>query len=440
MWWKTLGVTPDADIEAIKKAYSTLIKEYRPEQYPEQFSQIRQAFEVARKQAPKKAIGKTKAVTRKPNAETESVDVTEENPILTVVAQTSADTIPPDAMEKPVRITIESQPAQSQSYTPPAKKEQPTEESIINLLEQWKLSKYKNQQYIERILNHPHTYDIYELKQAGHQVFSWLIQNIKPATGILDTSITNPVKEVARLNSLFGWSLKLALSINMPVKELARLNDLFGWSLKERDLYEQYPAHDLSLVFLGIASGQSAHLHRNPIAMQKAEEKKKDKYAVIEMVVLLNTGLLLLYFLTMTVEFIGISFTKGKYLHLTSILILLFVLVDGLFYGFKNLRKAGILRPMMITRKSKMWALIFEQLLFGLITSTVIITLEAFTLFMVYSLGKGLILNKDPLLWLFLLPLLYMTYKLSKAIFPYSKMRYFKLIRELKQIRINSKK
>ena len=87
MWWKTLGVTPDADIEAIKKAYSTLIKEYRPEQYPEQFSQIRQAFEVARKQAPKKAIGKTKAVTRKPNAEVEPIDATEENPISPVVAQ-----------------------------------------------------------------------------------------------------------------------------------------------------------------------------------------------------------------------------------------------------------------------------------------------------------------------------------------------------------------
>ena len=414
MWWKTLGVKPDADIASIKKAYSTLIKEYRPEQFPEQFSQIRQAFEVARKEVTKQATKKTKAVARKPNAEVEPIVVTEENPIPPVVAQTSADSIPPAFIEKPVRITIESQPAQKQPYTPPAKKDQPTEESIIYLLEQWKHSKYKHQQYIERILDHPHTHDFFELKQAGHQVFSWLIQNIKPATGILATSI------------------------NMPAKELARLNSLFGWSLKERDLYEQYQAHDLSLVFFGIASGQSEHLHRNPIVMQRAEEKKKDKYPVFEKLVDWGSGLILASFLIMTVAFIVISFSKGK--HLLSILlcILFFALVDGLYYSFKYLRKAGILRPKMITRKTKMWALIFKQLFFGLITSTVIIALEAFTLFMVYGVGNGLL--RDPVRLLVLLPLLYMTYKLNKAIFAYSKLRYFQLIRELEQIRISSKK
>ena len=93
MWWKTLGVKPDADIASIKKAYSTLIKEYRPEQFPEQFSQIRQAFEVARKEVTKQATKKTKAVARKPNAEVEPIVVTEENPIPPVVAQTDRKSV-----------------------------------------------------------------------------------------------------------------------------------------------------------------------------------------------------------------------------------------------------------------------------------------------------------------------------------------------------------
>jgi hypothetical protein len=43
--WEVLEVAPDADRREIKKAYSKLIKEHRPDDSPEKFQQIRHAYE-----------------------------------------------------------------------------------------------------------------------------------------------------------------------------------------------------------------------------------------------------------------------------------------------------------------------------------------------------------------------------------------------------------
>jgi hypothetical protein len=412
MWWKTLGVRADADIDTIKKAYSALIKTYRPEQHPEQFSQIRQAFETARKQASK----------RPRQVEEQQIDTVDAELAATETSPTiENDQLPPVlsspvSKEEPVRIEIAEQPPQPRPLVTPIIKNEIQEENIITLLEHWKQSRYKNQQYINRVLNHPHTHDFYELKQAGHQVFAWLIENIKPASGILATSI------------------------NMPVKELARLNSLFGWSLKERDLYEHYKDYDLSLVFFGIASGQSARLHRNPIVLQKAEEKKKDKYVLFEKLVSWGTGIILMYlFIMLIVLFVGHIY-KGRYFASALTFLIFYLSIDGLYYSFSGLKKVGLLKPAMITRRSKMWALIIKQLFLGFITLSVIIVLEAITLFIVYSVGEALIRDKEVVLVPVLLVMIYVAYRLNKAVFSYSRLRYFQLIRELEQIRISSKK
>ncbi len=48
-WWEILGIRSDASEKEIKRAYSTLIKQYRPHEHPEEFIEIRQAYEIARK-------------------------------------------------------------------------------------------------------------------------------------------------------------------------------------------------------------------------------------------------------------------------------------------------------------------------------------------------------------------------------------------------------
>jgi curved DNA-binding protein CbpA len=42
------GITPDSDDEAIRRRYLQLVREFSPEQHPEKFAAIRQAYEHLR--------------------------------------------------------------------------------------------------------------------------------------------------------------------------------------------------------------------------------------------------------------------------------------------------------------------------------------------------------------------------------------------------------
>jgi len=45
--WKTLNIDPTNDKKVIKKAYAILIKQYKPDEYPEKFQEIQQAYQIA---------------------------------------------------------------------------------------------------------------------------------------------------------------------------------------------------------------------------------------------------------------------------------------------------------------------------------------------------------------------------------------------------------
>ncbi len=47
MYWEILGVTHDADEREIKKAYAALAKKYNPEEHPEEFRKIHEAYKKA---------------------------------------------------------------------------------------------------------------------------------------------------------------------------------------------------------------------------------------------------------------------------------------------------------------------------------------------------------------------------------------------------------
>ena len=44
--WKMLEIEPTKDVAIIKRAYAALAKKYHPEQYPEEFLNLRNAYEA----------------------------------------------------------------------------------------------------------------------------------------------------------------------------------------------------------------------------------------------------------------------------------------------------------------------------------------------------------------------------------------------------------
>lgn len=51
MYWKILGIAPTSDIKEIKKAYAVLAKKYNPEEHPEEFQRIHDAYKAATRYA-----------------------------------------------------------------------------------------------------------------------------------------------------------------------------------------------------------------------------------------------------------------------------------------------------------------------------------------------------------------------------------------------------
>ncbi|WP_064200232.1 hypothetical protein [Brevibacillus brevis] len=81
--WRILDIDPTEDISTIKKAYAKKLKLHHPEDDPEGYQQLREAYDLAIKMA-KKGQGKPKAeVTSIADAET-PVQPEEDTPILTV--------------------------------------------------------------------------------------------------------------------------------------------------------------------------------------------------------------------------------------------------------------------------------------------------------------------------------------------------------------------
>lgn len=51
MYWKILDIAPTSDIKEIKKAYAVLAKKYNPEEHPEEFQRIHDAYKAATRYA-----------------------------------------------------------------------------------------------------------------------------------------------------------------------------------------------------------------------------------------------------------------------------------------------------------------------------------------------------------------------------------------------------
>ena len=50
-YWDILGLAPTKDLGAIRRAYAAAAAQYNPEEHPEEFLAVRQAYEQALEQA-----------------------------------------------------------------------------------------------------------------------------------------------------------------------------------------------------------------------------------------------------------------------------------------------------------------------------------------------------------------------------------------------------
>ena len=46
-WWEVLGLSPRDDLRSIKRRYAQLLKQHRPDEDPQGFQQLREAYEAA---------------------------------------------------------------------------------------------------------------------------------------------------------------------------------------------------------------------------------------------------------------------------------------------------------------------------------------------------------------------------------------------------------
>ncbi len=198
IWWEVLGVDKNAELRNIKRAYACLIKQYRPETHPQEFSEIRLAYEHARDYC--KGVGAT---------DTELAKRHEEN-----------------LREDPNPVNIENEvPEPSQA---PSVDEY---NDFLQILNVWVEDGFQHDASFSRLLRHKIHDSWFGFQQAKAGVFELLLESITIAEGILSTQL-----------SIEG-------------RQLAELDQLYRWSQEEIELHEYYDHENVALLFYGIELG-----------------------------------------------------------------------------------------------------------------------------------------------------------------------------------------
>lgn len=80
--WKVLGIEPTSDKKEIKKAYARLLKQYHPEENPEEFKQIQEAYQHCLHADQEIESVSYKQEERTENMEVEPISIREEDEIV----------------------------------------------------------------------------------------------------------------------------------------------------------------------------------------------------------------------------------------------------------------------------------------------------------------------------------------------------------------------
>lgn len=226
-WWQILGVSPDADKRAIKRAYSQLIKTHRPDESPELFARIRAAYEIANAHI-------NHASSPTPTSDEEAWKSFEQEPLSGEKA--GSETADHDLQAKGGVDQFNSE--LTLSHPDPIDLSAALSE-IIDLLTQWKHSGYRKKAFLDHIEAHPALMELSNINALRLPVLIWLNKHVSFVRGLFEPRLS------------------------MPYADLARLDRLFGWCQMERQ-YFNVPDQDFTLIFFGIHRGHGGARHWNP--------------------------------------------------------------------------------------------------------------------------------------------------------------------------------
>lgn len=275
-WWEVLGVGPNAGAQEIKRAYSRLIKQYRPHEYPAEFSQIRQAYELARKtkQTGRKrrrldvrGSAQQKDVLEPDRPVTEAEAATPPEPAASDhfrqgPASAFGDPAGPDA-PRPLEdrpgppgddLFLETggrQNAQGAAWRRSAAQEADSnvqavranvlEKEITGLLDAWSKNRY-HARYIDRILAHAGMEDYDSFIKISEICLTWFVDNPKTGNPWAIWSYRHFIVALSRLNRVFNWD-----------QQVERLSQTIGdrvdpvLTLLQRGQYQSNPSQRHSL-------------------------------------------------------------------------------------------------------------------------------------------------------------------------------------------------
>lgn len=216
-WWNTLGVSADADERTIKRAYSQLIKQYRPDEEPQRFSEIRQAFEAARHSLKNAKSQQTIAQPVLPPMSghpSSPLDDQLDGQLREPLSETEAGTS--ESSANLISITSQEQAENSLVVEPelPAK---PIEDVLMDMIVRWR-QKGEKYDLLAEIRALPQLSNFDQFNRASAFMLDWLV------------------------NRIFLQGDKAFLYKRDFIQSLERQ---FSWTSTEVQWAQQYPQHDL---------------------------------------------------------------------------------------------------------------------------------------------------------------------------------------------------
>lgn len=258
--WEILGIPPDADKNQIKRAYSKLIKENRPDDAPEAFQLIRDAYEQMlenlpdQKGAPDNLASMTMAVSPTPSSgesgndhDTHGENRTE-TPIDHLAQQVAGSESVLDTPEDSASV-VNDLTSSSDTPDPVSDSDQETinvadqtnefiarfERLISNFPDNGKLSSRDLElcrQDTVNLMRHEVLNHFHAREHLAQSVFDSLCRNIAVSSGLLSTTT------------------------NFPGQFLQYLDDQFLWTENEVTLCENCEDDSANLVFYSIHEGK----------------------------------------------------------------------------------------------------------------------------------------------------------------------------------------
>jgi hypothetical protein len=146
--WQMLGLAPDADERSIKRAYARLLKVHRPDENPDEFQRLRQAYEATLAEAQWRAQADEEVSYV-------SLDVGEPTPDSSpTVVQAPALAIPLDAIDAPTPISPpEPSLHQMQQWLADGRDRQVMDGLRVWLASDWLLPFERRQQFEQSVLD-----------------------------------------------------------------------------------------------------------------------------------------------------------------------------------------------------------------------------------------------------------------------------------------------